>query len=496
MDFAKRKPAKLDPAKNGASGLTRGLIAIAIAATFLAVVPGVLGATAGGATAAPGGWGITPIHVLGILDLLIVAVLVLRGLDVRLVLFLGAVPLALAAGRPALMVTKLATEMANPATVVPICSAMGFAYVLRLTECDEHLVLLLVRPLRRMRVLLVPGGIAAGYFINTTIVSQAGTAAVLGPVLIPLLRAGGLSAAAAGAVLLLGSSMGGELFNPGAVEIAKLAQLTARPASDVVAGIRGLDFLSCGVILVAFCLMWRRLERRSGEPAQAIAPANDQPAPSEQEERRLNLAKAAVPLLPILLLLVDSMAGEYSVGRYLPGPARILAAILIGVVVAGLTSLGKSGGLAGAFFDGAGYAYTHIISLIVVASTFAAAVELSGLIGLLIRAMNAWPESALVVAPIASWFLAFVAGTGIAPAVAIMEFFVPAAGPLGLDPLRLGAVVSLAAHFGRTMSPAAAVVMVAARLSGAGPRELIRRVAGPLLIGLAVLIAAAILKIA
>ena len=75
-----------------------------------------------------------------------------------------------------------------------------------------------------------------------------------------------------------------------------------------------------------------------------------------------------------------------------------------------------------------------------------------------------------MVAPVASWFLAFVAGTGIAPAVAIMEFFVPAAGSLGLDPIRLGAVTSLAAHFGRTMSPAAAVVMMSARLSGA-PRS-------------------------
>ena len=103
---------------------------------------------------------------------------------------------------------------------------MGFAHVLRLTECDRHLVLLLVRPLRRMRALLIPGGIAAGYLINTTIVSQAATAAVLGPVLIPLLRAGGLGTAAAGAILLLGSSMGGELFNPGAVEIAKLSELS------------------------------------------------------------------------------------------------------------------------------------------------------------------------------------------------------------------------------------------------------------------------------
>ena len=97
---------------------------------------------------------------------------------------------------------------------------------------------------------------------------------------------------------------------------------------------------------------------------------------------------------------------------------------------------------------------------------------------------------------LASWFLAFVAGTGIAPAVSIMDFFVPEAGSLGLDPIRLGAVTSLAAHFGRTMSPAAAVVMLAARLSGAVPRALIRRVAGPLLIGLAVLIAAGLLGMA
>ena len=90
------------------------------------------------------------------------------------------------------MLVKMVAEMANPATVVPIGSAMGFAFVLRMTGCDQHLVELLLVPIRRVRPLLVPGGIAAGYLINTTIVSQAGTASVLGPILIPLLRAGGL----------------------------------------------------------------------------------------------------------------------------------------------------------------------------------------------------------------------------------------------------------------------------------------------------------------
>ena len=459
----------------------------------LAVVPVALGAP----TIGPGnGLGLTPIHGLAILDILIVTVFVVRGLDVRMLLFLGAVPLFLAAGRPFLFISSLASEMANPRTVVPICSAMGFAYVLRLTECDQHLVRLLVRPLRRMSVLMIPGGIAAGYLINTTIVSQAGTAAVLGPVLIPLLRAGGLGAAAAGAILLLGSSMGGELFNPGAVEIAKLAQLSALSTSQVVARSRGLNLLSCGVVLAVYWLVSARRELRFGGACASASRSSRGEEPSGPTEQRLNVAKALVPLLPILLLSLDALAGPNPVTRSLVGPGRILAAMLIGIAAAGLTSLGKSGGLATAFFDGAGYAYTHVISLIVVASTFAAGVESSGLIGLLIKGMNTWPSSALIVAPVSSCFLAFVAGTGIAPAVSIMEFFVPAAGSLGLDPIRLGAVTSLAAHFGRTMSPAAAVVMMAARLSGAGPWELIRRVAGPLLTGLAVLIAAALLGIA
>jgi DcuC family C4-dicarboxylate transporter len=437
---------------------------------------------------------LTPIHQLAMLDILVVTIFVIRGADVRMVLFLGALPLFLAVGRPAIFISKLAGEMANPATIVPICSAMGFAHVLRLTECDQHLVLLLVRPLRRMRALLVPGGIAAGYLINTTIVSQAATAAVLGPVLIPLLRAGGVGTATAGAILLLGSSMGGELFNPGAVEIAKLSQLSELTATAVIARSRGLNLLSCGVILSVFWMIFARRELGAGDRITSSSTPNDDSP--RAEEPKLIVGKALVPLLPIMLLSVDAMAGAYSVGRFLVGPGRILAAMLIGIAAAALTSRSKTGGLAAAFFEGAGYGYTHVISLIVVASTFAAGVELSGLIRLLLEAMSAWPKSALVVAPVASWFLAFVAGTGIAPAVSIMEFFVPAARSLGLDAIRLGAVTSLAAHFGRTMSPAAAVVMMAARLSGASPRELIRRVAVPLLIGLTVLIAAALLRIA
>src|SRR5579872_3304879 len=111
-------------------------------------------------------------------------------LDVRLPLLLCGFALFCLAGHPAAFVVHFAREMVNDKTVVPICSAMGFAYVLKRTGCERHLILLLLGAVRRVQGLLVPGGIATGYLVNTTIVSQSSTAATVGPVLLPVLEAG------------------------------------------------------------------------------------------------------------------------------------------------------------------------------------------------------------------------------------------------------------------------------------------------------------------
>jgi DcuC family C4-dicarboxylate transporter len=381
--------------------------------------------------------------------------------------------------------------MANAGTVVPICSALGFAYVLRVTECDQHLVRLLLRPLQRVRWLLIPGGIAAGYLVNTTIVSQTGTAAVLGPILIPLLRAGRVAPVTAGAILLLGSSMGGELFNPGAVEMRKLAELTSLSGPVVVARSTSCNLLACGTALSAF---WA-LSLIRGSRVQLPAGDAETESAGGSVDFAIRPEKALVPVLPLLLLFTDPLLGPYSILRSLQGPPKILAAMLIGIVTAALTSPRSCGQLATAFFEGAGYAYTHVISLIVVASTFAEGIRLSGLIALIVKGLVGWPNLALTVSTIAPWGLAVISGTGIAPAVSVMEFFVPVAASMHLDPVRLGTVAALGSHFGRTMSPAAAVVAMCAKLAFAPASALIREVALPLVIGGAVLLAVTLLGI-
>lgn len=430
--------------------------------------------------------------VIAAVDLVAVTVMVALGFDVRLVLLIGAVPLFLAHGGMASMLERMVAQMTSRATVVPIGSAVGFAFVLRATGCDRHLVELLLIPIRRARALLVPGGIAAGYVINTTIVSQAGTASVLGPILLPLLRAGGLGPAQAGAVLLLGASMGGELFNPGAVEMRKLAELTGMPGPALVRQSAWLNLSACSTALLTFWLLSLRIgpTDAAGDDVDAAAKADDSSEPFD-----INLFKAIVPVVPLVILMGEPMLGQASPLYGIEGPPRILAAMLIGIVAAGLASPRSIRGLASAFFEGAGYAYYHVISLIVAASTFAEGVRLSGLIAVVIRHIARWPDLALAAGMAGPWTLAVISGTGIAPAVAVMEFFVPAARSMRLDPVKLGIVSALGAHFGRTMSPAAAVVMVCATLAHARPAALIRQVAPPLFAGGAVLLVAAIFRL-
>jgi DcuC family C4-dicarboxylate transporter len=432
---------------------------------------------------------ISPPMIVAAVALVAVTLLVIRGVDVRLVLILGALPLFAVLGDIPAMVHTIADEMVKKQTVVPICAAVGFSFTLRFTECDTHLVRLLVQPLRRVRALLIPGGIMAGYLINTTVVSQAGTAAVLGPVLIPLLKGAGLGPAQAGSVLLLGSSMGGELFNPGAVEIRKLAELADAPSSRVVAQGAPLNLLACGVAAATF---WLLSARRSRTQPLADTASPDQSASPEHADR-INILKAIVPALPLVILAVDAIVGPNRVTGPIEGPTKILAAMLVGTLAAGLTRIRTIGHLPVAFFDGAGYGYTHVVSLIIAASTFAEGIRRSGLIGPIIKAIAPWPRLTMAAATVIPCGLAVVCGSGIAPAVSIMEFFVPVSATLGIDPIRLGTLTAMGAHFGRTMSPAAAVVAMSARLSGASSVELIKGVALPLLAGMIALIAAAFL---
>jgi DcuC family C4-dicarboxylate transporter len=168
---------------------------------------------------------------IGLLTLIVAGFAVARKYEVRWVLIASALLIATIAGVQDSIVKHdltflisawmrivrvFVSTLSNEKFVVPICTAMGFAYVLRQTECDQHLIRLLIRPFHRVRTLLVPATVLIGFLVNIPLVSQTSTAVAVGTVLVPLLRASGVPTVTIASALALGASLGGELLNPAA----------------------------------------------------------------------------------------------------------------------------------------------------------------------------------------------------------------------------------------------------------------------------------------
>lgn len=457
--------------------------------------------------------------IASIAVVIVAILLVIRGWDVRLVLLIAAVVIALVAALNAepskrfqslaMVVREFLATFSNEKFVVPICSAMGFAYVLRHTGCERHLVLLLVKPLRYVRWLLVPGVIGVGFLVNIPIISQTSTAVCIGPVVIPLMRAAGYSMTTAGACLLLGTSVGGELLNPGAPELLTVFDKTKiSPTAQAAEYLPPLVFTQLAISMLVcwvLSLWWERKDQATGltsPPSKANEGQSSSLAPGEAlTETRINLLKALVPLVPLGLLFAagpplhwidvpDSWVILPKDGKRDPAyNTRLIGlAMLIGVAVAAIVSPSRSRDCVKRFFEGAGYGFTHIVSLIVIANCFGKAIEGAGLAESLGQWIATTPQ---LMQPFAAFIpLAFAAlsGSGMASTQSLYGFFYGPAVALQLDPASVGAMVSLGSAAGRTMSPVSAVAMMCAILTGTNSFTLAKRVAIPLLIGVVVVV--------
>ena len=372
----------------------------------------------------------------------------------------------------------MSEELTKPGTVVPICSAMGFAYVLRVTDCDHHLVHLLLRPLDRplARFLLIPGSVAAGYVVNMAIVSQSGAVAVVGSILLPLLLSKGFTRVTAGSLLLLGCSMGGELFNPGAIETVTLSNLTKIPCVVLAQRSIPLNLIACVTALLVYWYRTEKWERAhapitlSGGRSTVRNTTAGGSSMTSAPPFPINPAKAAVPFVPLLLLFG---ATHTPLLKPFHDHVTILVAMLLGVVAAGFTSPLETGKLAHAFFEGMGFAYARIISITVSATLFAEGIKINGLIQRLVGGLAARPGPALLAAIGLPGALAALSGSGAGAASSMMRALIPDAVAMHLDPVQTGSLISMASHLGRTMSPVAAVTILCATLAlkTPSPRE-------------------------
>lgn len=248
-----------------------------------------------------------------------------------------------------------------------------------------------------------------GFLVNLPVISQTSTAVAVGTLLVPLMLAARVSPLTTGAALLLGTSLGGELLNPGAPEVRTVSSALGVDAAACVSRIFPLLMLQLGVAMAVFWALSVRAEARN--QSQQDQPLDDTETP-QQPAFRVNLLKAAVPLVPVILLFLTILPLS-SNNKLLPVPhgwlvkelkaadlpelsaedsaevrervvevrnaaegrsfnSRLIgAAMLLGVVAAAFTNRRAAPATAKAFFEGAGYAFTQIISLIAIAAASA-----------------------------------------------------------------------------------------------------------------------------
>jgi DcuC family C4-dicarboxylate transporter len=435
------------------------------------------------------------VQVLAALILAISLALMIRRVDVRIVLIGAGLGLAALAGRPLAVADTFTRAMVAP-MVAPICASMGFATVLGVTGCDRQLVLLLTRPLRRARWAVLPGGIAAAYLVNLAVPSQSSTAAMLGPVLLPLIVASGRVREVAAAALVLGSSFGGDLLNPGSQDVQSIAGTTGIRAEQLHSRVVPASLTGLSVAAVAFALLNRRAAVGVEKPLEIQDKGGDPPPIGIS-----SYFKAFVPLVPICLLLLAHSgwppmawlirlpSGED--WRPLAGALPVVRAMLIGVITAAILGFREIARLARGFFDGMGSAYGNVIALTISAQCFGAGVAAAGLGDSLLRHVGGSRWALATSAVAMPWGLAALSGSGSGPVLAFAEIGL---APLGDRPgiESLGALTCLGAAFGRTMSPVSAVVVCGAGLAGVSPFGVIRRLLPALLAGAAAAVAMAL----
>ncbi len=404
--------------------------------------------------------------------------LVFKGVDVRLVLFSAACIIAAFAGNMLAIFDVFFHRMGDAQVVGPICSAMGYSFVLRWTGSDKEMVRFLLHPLRRVRWLLIPGGCVVGFVTNMAITSQTASAAALGPILLPLMRGAGFHPLIAAATLVLGCSGGGNLFNPGEPDVVNV-QVNAHATTEQV--LQHMLWPELLGFVVAVLLFWI-LSVRSFPMGAGDEDDTTHHAP-------ISILKALLPPLPIVILFV-LLPGFHlvpKVAEWYPSGLPVVHAMLASTIVAAVVVRKDISRLTKEFFEGLGFGYVHVISLIITASCFIEALKMSKLMDVLVRSISSGGVWSYLSSSLSTMAMAFVSGSGTAPSIAFSKAVLPGLLQQGMQQaqvLDLGCIADVGASFGRTMSPVAAIVIFAASVSQVPARDVVKRLVVPLLCGL------------
>ena len=397
---------------------------------------------------------------LGGIVVLATIYLMVKQYETRLVLFCAGFVLALAAGDPMAPFKAFSHAMQENKLFEAIISVMGFAFVMKLTFCDQHLIQSLVRPLRKAGPFLIPGATLVTFFINTSITSSAGCSAAVGSILSPIMLASGVHPAIAAASIYAGTY--GAIFNPGYAQVALVAEVSK--ASNMAVASNHFTAMLVSGLIGAFSLMV--VAYLFKENKGYVIP-HDRKIP---EDFKVNPLMASVPLVPLILLLLGNF-GIVPAFKQL----AISHAMIIGVICAFAVTRVNPQKISKEFWHGAGDSFGHVFGIIICALVFVAGLKAVGVIQAMTQMMITHPEMAKISSAFGPFILGVMSGSGDAASVAFNRAVTPEAASFGLSAMDMGSTAAIAGALGRSMSPIAGGMVICAGIAGCSPLESAKR---------------------
>ncbi len=418
---------------------------------------------------------------LGVLIVIGTFWLIYKNYEARLVLFLSGMVMTLAgtllAGSStgfSAAVDAFVKQFVNAGLVPTYTTVMGFGYVMSFTKCADHLVNALVRPLAKVPMLVIPGAVVITWLLNIVLPSAVGIAAAVGVLLIPALIALKVRPVMAAAAVFLGTwgsvVSPGLMFNPQVADLAfKAGEIDAPDAMVVIMAEFVPAFAGALVAAVVLAALALFLKEGVGSQSEALKMQAEAAA-----DFKVNYFYAAVPVLPLFLLVIASKQVGWLPNEVFTVPCCMLIGTGVGLVI-GLVNRLKAGDISKKFCRGCGDAFCDVALLIAAAAVFASGMKSIGLTGALVEAMKGSESVAMVSAVVGPWLMAVVCGSGNAAALAFNEVITPHAADFGMTVVQLGAVAQVAAGLGRTISPVAGGVIVIASIAGVNPMDICKR---------------------
>ena len=354
-----------------------------------------------------------------------------------------------------------------------IMTAGGFAAYMDRIGAAKALVDVAVKPLSALKApyLVLAFGYVVGQMLVTVIPSAAGLAMLLLVALFPILKAVGVSAAAAAAVI---GTSAGMTFAP-----------TAGTAS-LAAKVGGLDPI---IYLVQYQLplaiphyfVQRYYDKKGDDQVAEVVEVKKVDVPVVPKWY------AFFPVLPIALLIIFSKLVVSSIKLDTVAALFMVWVLVVIVEWIRLRDVKKIFKDGMAMFQAMGKMFTGIVALIICAEFFATGLKTSGLIDVIINSANGVGAGMGVMTVILTAIVSlvtFLTGSGVGAYSSFASLAPDVAAGFGGSVEALVTPMQFASGMIRAMSPVAGVIIAVAGAAGVSPMAIVRRTWIPMTLGL------------